>query len=62
MRLWFETWFAKVVLDSRDSAVLGTWFEKGVRTDIRTWFETWFAKVVLVLDSRAAADLPHFRG
>jgi hypothetical protein len=28
IRLWFETWFAKVVLDSRDSVVLETWFEK----------------------------------
>jgi hypothetical protein len=36
---WFETWFAKVVLDSRDSVVLEPWFEKDIRKDIRTWFE-----------------------
>jgi hypothetical protein len=47
MRLWFETWFANVVLGSRDSVVLETWFEKDIRKDMRLWFETWFAKVVL---------------
>jgi hypothetical protein len=44
---WFENWFAKVVLDSRDSVVLETWFEKDIRKDMRLWFETWFAKVDL---------------
>jgi hypothetical protein len=55
MRLWFETWFAKIVLDSRDSAALETWDYEDVREDIRTWFETWFAKVVL--DSRDSVAL-----
>jgi hypothetical protein len=54
MRLWFETWFAKVVLDSRDSVVLETWFEKDIRKDIRNWFETWFAKVVLDRSDQAS--------
>ena len=39
IRTWFENWFAKVVLDSRDSVALETWFEKDIRKDIRTWFE-----------------------
>jgi hypothetical protein len=53
--LKIENWFAKVVLDSRDSVVLETWFEKDIRKDIRTWFGTWFAKVVL--DSRDSVVL-----
>jgi hypothetical protein len=33
MRLWFETWFEKVDLGSRDSVALETWFAKDIRTD-----------------------------
>jgi hypothetical protein len=52
---WFETWFAKIVLDSRDSAALETWDYEDVREDMRLGFGTWFAKVVL--DSRDSAAL-----
>ena len=45
-------WFAKVVLDSRDSVALETWFakdiRKDIREDIRTWFGTWFEKKIVL--------------
>jgi hypothetical protein len=53
--VWFETWFEKLDLGSRDGVALETWFAKDIRTDIRLWFETWFAKVVL--DSRDSVVL-----
>ena len=50
--LGLEIGLQKVVLDSRDSVALETWFEKDIRadirTDIRTWFETWFEKKIVL--------------
>jgi hypothetical protein len=47
MRLWFETWFEKVDVDSRDSVALETWVAKDIRTDIRPWFGTWFENKII---------------